>query len=189
MRRKDISAVYPKDPFSVESLIQTMEQLLVEDKYQVVNFDLKFSSGRAWQDHKVTIAQLCMRHDVLIYHYHVGIRPCERFTRFINSTDNSFTMVDDTNDIKALHVSGLTCKKLDNIGDHYKDEKKKNKNVGHSAWDQSLDEEHITYAAMDVYTSYKMYTRLVDMRKCLRSSPYEGSGHREVAGASQEVDD
>ena len=42
---------------------------------------------------------------------------------------------------------------------------------------------------MDAYTSYEMYRRIVDMRKCLVPSPDEGSIHRAMAGASQEVDD
>ena len=42
---------------------------------------------------------------------------------------------------------------------------------------------------MDAYTSYEMYRWIVDMRKCLLPAPDEGSGHRAVAGAPQEVDD
>ena len=45
------------------------------------------------------------------------------------------------------------------------------------------------YAAMDAYTSYEMYRRIVDMRKCLLPNKDEGSSHIAVAGASQEVDD
>ena len=52
-----------------------------------------------------------------------------------------------------------------------------------------LDEQHVKYAAKDAYTSYEMYRRIVDMRKCLLPAPGEGSSHRAVAGASQEVDD
>ena len=52
--------VYTNDPVSVESSIQTMEQLLAEDKYQVVVFDLEFTGGRAGYDQKVAIAQLCV---------------------------------------------------------------------------------------------------------------------------------
>ncbi|KAE8782584.1 putative ubiquitin-conjugating enzyme E2 26 [Hordeum vulgare] len=139
-------------------------------------------------------------------------RPCEHFSGFINSPDYSFAIVDTTNDLKAVDVSGLTCENLVNIHDHYKvwgstinkqnslvdipsaiidpyymkmkDESKKNKNAWHCTWDQRLDEEHIKYAAKDAYTSYDMYTRLVDMRKF-----HEGSSHGEVVGASQEVDD
>ena len=52
-----------------------------------------------------------------------------------------------------------------------------------------LDEEHVKYSAKDAYTSYEMYRRIVDMRKCLLPAPDEGSSHIAVAGASQEVDD
>ena len=41
---------------------------------------------------------------------------------------------------------------------------------------------------MDTYISYEMHRRIVDMRKCLPALD-EGSSHRAVAGASQEVDD
>ena len=42
--------VYMNDPVSVESSIQTTEQFLVEDKYQVVGFDLEYTIGRAGHD-------------------------------------------------------------------------------------------------------------------------------------------
>ncbi|KAE8814278.1 hypothetical protein D1007_08341 [Hordeum vulgare] len=115
LRGKDLSVVYTNEPVSVESSIQTMEQLLAEDKYQVVGFDLEFTSGHAVQDQKVAITQLCMRHEVLVYHYHLAIRPCERFATFINSPDYSFATVDTTNDPKAFDVSGLTCQNLVDI--------------------------------------------------------------------------
>ena len=54
---------------------------------------------------------------------------------------------------------------------------------------ERLDEEHVKYAAKDAYTSYEMYRRIVDMRKCLVHAPAKGSSHRAVAGATQEVDD
>ena len=66
---KILSVVYTNDLVSVESSIQTMEQFLAEDKYQVVGFDLEYTMGCAGHDQKVAVAQLCMRHDVLVYHY------------------------------------------------------------------------------------------------------------------------
>ncbi|KAE8780868.1 hypothetical protein D1007_45937 [Hordeum vulgare] len=158
-----------------------------------------------------------MRHDVLIYHYHLDTRSCERFARFINSADYSFAMVDTTNGLKVLGFLGLTCQNLVNICDHYKvwgslnnkqnflvdlpsdiidpyymkmkDESKKDKNAWHNAWDRSVDEEHIKYPAKDMYTSYEISRQIVDMRKCLHPDPDKGSSHREVAEASQQVDD
>ena len=143
--------------------------------------------------------------------------PCERFSRFINSSDYSFAAVDTTNDLKALKVSGLKCPNLVNIQRHYKvwgsdknklnslfdlasaiidpyymkmkNESKKDKNAWHSVWHERLDEQHVKYAAKDAYTSYEMYKRIVDMRECLLPAPDEGSSHRAVVGASQEVDD
>ena len=97
-----------------------MEQLLAEDKYQVVGFDLEYTIGHVGHDHMVAIAQLCVRHDALVYHYHLATRPCECFSRFINNSDYSFATVDTTNDLKALKVSGLKCPNLVNIQHHYK---------------------------------------------------------------------
>ena len=126
-------------------------------------------------------------------------------------------MVDTTDDLKALKVSGLKCLNLVNIQDHYKvwgsaknklnslvdlasaiidpyymkmkDESKKDKDTWHSVCHERLDEEHVKYATNDAYTSYEMYRRIIDMRKCLVHYSAEGSSHRVVAGASQEVDD
>ena len=112
--------VYTNNPVSMESSIQTMEQFLAEDKYQVVGFDLEYTIGHAGHDQKVAVAQLCMRHDVLVYHYHLGTRPCKHFSRFINSSDYSFAAADTSNDLKALKVSGLKCPNLLNIQQHYK---------------------------------------------------------------------
>ena len=47
VRGKALSMVYMNDPVSVESSIQTMEQFLAEDKYQVIGFDLECTIGRA----------------------------------------------------------------------------------------------------------------------------------------------
>ena len=70
-----------------------------------------------------------------------------------------------------------------------KNESKKDKNAWHNMWHERLDEQHVKYAAKDTYTSYEMYRRIVDMRKCLLPAPEEGSSHIAVAAASQEVDD
>ena len=70
-----------------------------------------------------------------------------------------------------------------------KEERNKDKNAWHSVWHERLDEQHVKYAAMDAYTSYEMYMRIVDMRKSLLRAPDEESSHGAVAGASQEVDD
>ncbi|XBI00555.1 hypothetical protein VPH35_129554 [Triticum aestivum] len=199
VRGKALSVVYTNDPVSVESSIQTMEQFLAEDKYQVVGFNLEYTIGYAGHDQKVVVTQKCVRHDVLVYHYHLATRPCERFSRFINSSDYKFAVVDTTNDLKPLKVSGLKCLNLVNIQDHYKvwgsaknklnslvdlasgiigpyyikmkDESKKGKVTWHNVWHERLDEEHVKYAANDWYTSYEMYRRIVDMRKCVVHAP------------------
>ena len=60
VRGKALSVVYTNDLISAESSIQTMEQFLAEDKYQVVGFDLEYTMGRAGHDQKVSLAQLCV---------------------------------------------------------------------------------------------------------------------------------
>ena len=70
-----------------------------------------------------------------------------------------------------------------------KNESKKDKNAWHSVCHQRLDAEHVKYMTKDVYTSYEMYRRIVDMRKCFLPDPDEGSSHRAVAGASQGLHD
>ena len=60
MRGKALSMVYTNDLVSMESSIQTMEQFLAEDKYQVVGFDLEYTIGHARHDQQVAVAQLCV---------------------------------------------------------------------------------------------------------------------------------
>ncbi|KAE8785637.1 hypothetical protein D1007_40617 [Hordeum vulgare] len=50
IRFKDLSMVYTNDPVWVENSIHTMEQLIVDDKYKVVGFDLDYTGGRAGHD-------------------------------------------------------------------------------------------------------------------------------------------
>jgi hypothetical protein len=85
-----LSVVYTNEPVSVERYINDMEQLLAEDTYKVVSFDLVFTGGRAGYDQKVAVAQLCVRDQVLVYHYRGATMPCERFAWFINSPDYRF---------------------------------------------------------------------------------------------------
>ena len=112
--------VYTIDPAVVEDYINTVEQLLARDKYKVVGIDLQYTAGRPGIDQKVVVAQLCMRHHVLIYHYCMATEPCNRFNRFVNSTDYKFAMVDTANYVKVLSVTGLACKNLVEIRDHYR---------------------------------------------------------------------
>ena len=84
-RFMDLSVVYTNDPVWVEHSIHIMELLLAEEKYKVVGFDLEYTRARAGSRTKVAVAQMCVRHHVLIYHYCLVRRPCECFTRFVNS--------------------------------------------------------------------------------------------------------
>ena len=69
-----------------------------------------------------------------------------------------------------------------------KDSCNKDKHAWHSTWMEKLEKAHVVYAAKEAYTSYDMYRRIVDMRKSLIPQNGQGSSHRAVAGASQEVD-
>ena len=188
-----------------------MKQFLAEDTYRVVSFVLEYTMVRARHDQKVVVAQSCVRHDVLVYHYHMDTTPCKCFSRFINSSDYSFATVDTTNDLKPLKVSGLKCLNLVNIQCHYKvwgsdknklnslvdlasaiidpyyakmeEKSNKDKNAWHSVWHERLDEQNVKYAAMDAYTSYEMCRWIIDMRNYLLPDPNEGSSHIAVVGA------
>ena len=68
-RETDLSVVYTIDPAVVDDYINTVEQLLARDKYKVVGIDLQYTAGHPNIDQKVAVAQLCVRHHFLIYHY------------------------------------------------------------------------------------------------------------------------
>ena len=75
-RETDLLVVYTIDPAVVDDYINTVEQLLARDKYKVVGIDLQYTASRPGIDQKVAVAQLCARHDVLIYlHGHRALRP------------------------------------------------------------------------------------------------------------------
>ena len=129
-------------------------------------------------DQKVAIAQLCVRHHVLIYHYCMATEPCDRFNRFVNSTDYKFATVDTKDDAKALSVTGLACKNLVEIRDHYRvwgitkdslvelasaiidpyyekmkqDAQRTSLVSWHRACMRQLDEPHLRFAAKSMYT-------------------------------------
>ena len=86
----------------------------------MVSVDLQYIAGRPNIDEKVAVAQLCVRHHVLIYHYCMATEPCDRFNRFVNNTEYKFATVETTDDVKALSVMGLPDKNLVEIHDHYR---------------------------------------------------------------------
>ncbi|KAE8820495.1 hypothetical protein D1007_01643 [Hordeum vulgare] len=210
MRKMDLTMVYIKYPVMVSDCINTMERFIVEDdKYKVVSFDLAYTGGRAGHDHKVVVAQLCVHHHVLLYHYRLATVPCEHFTRLDNSPNYRFAIVDTTNDQKVIKTSGLENQKLVNILGHYKiwgnkkdmsshvdlaeaiidlyyggmkAESEKNKPVCHMAWVKRLDEHHPQTAAKEAYTRYKMFTRIIDMRNYLLPEYVEGSSDKQSGG-------
>ncbi|KAE8810778.1 hypothetical protein D1007_12502 [Hordeum vulgare] len=80
MRKMDLTVVYTNDPVMVEDSINTMERLLAQDdKYEVVVYDLAYTGDRVGHAEKVVIAQLCVHHHVLLYHYFLATVPRKRF--------------------------------------------------------------------------------------------------------------
>ena len=67
-RFMDLSVVYTNDLVWVEHSIHIMELLLAKEKYKVVGFDLEYTHAHVGSRPKVVVAQMCVRHHVLIYH-------------------------------------------------------------------------------------------------------------------------
>ena len=49
----------------------------------------------------------------------MATKPCDHFNRFVNSTNYKFATVETKDDVNALNVTGLACKNLVEICDHY----------------------------------------------------------------------
>ncbi|XP_073362282.1 uncharacterized protein [Aegilops tauschii subsp. strangulata] len=194
MMLTDLSVVYTNEPTWVESSINTMEQLLAKDKYKVVVFDLEYTGGCAGYYQKIIVTQSCVCHHALIYHYCLATRPYERFAGFVNSHDYSFAM-------NLVHIQGqyrvwgskkekyslvdLVIAITDPYYRNMKDDSNKNKPTSHRACVHRLYDDHVKYAAKDAYTSYEMYRRIIDMWKCLRPAPGEGSGHKHISSGKR----
>ena len=104
-RFMELSVVYTNNLVWVEHSIHIMELLLAEEKYKVVGFNLVYTRARVGSRPKVAVAQMCVHHHVLVYHYCLATRPCEHFARFANRPHYMFATVDITNDVKALESS------------------------------------------------------------------------------------
>ena len=91
---------------------------MLETSTGVVDIDLQYTTGHPNIDQKVAVAHLCVSHHVLIYQYCMATEPCDRFTRFVNNTEYKFSMVETTDDVKALRVTGLACENLVEIREH-----------------------------------------------------------------------
>ena len=74
-RFTELLVVYTNNPVWVEHSVHIMELLLADDKYKVVGFDLEYTRARAGSRPKVAVAQMCVRHHVLIYQYYLATRP------------------------------------------------------------------------------------------------------------------
>ena len=113
----ELSVVYSNNPVWVEHSIHIMELLFAEEKYKVVGFDPDYTRARAGSRPKVVVAQMCVGHHVIVYHYCLATRPCKHFARFVNNPHYMFSTVDITNDVKVLKNSGIACQNLvDNQG-------------------------------------------------------------------------
>jgi hypothetical protein len=110
-----LSVVYTNDPILVENSIHAMQRLLAANKYKVVGFNLEYTRARAGYGPKVAVAQMCVSHHVLVYHYCLATMPCERFTKFVNNPHYMFATVDTTNNVRVLKNSGIACRNLVDI--------------------------------------------------------------------------
>ena len=102
-----------------------------------------------------------MCHHVLVYHYCLATRPCERFARFVNSPHYMFTMMDITNNVKTLENLAIACQNLVDIRGQYK------------IWGSKDHEKdslfHLAEAIIDPYYRY--------MKRMPREQvPYPGTG-------------
>ena len=50
----------------------------------------------------------------------MATKPCDRFNKFVNTTDYKFAMVETKDDVNVLSVTGLACKNLVEMRDHYR---------------------------------------------------------------------
>ena len=75
----DLSVVYTNDPVWAEHSIHIMELLLAEEKYKVVGFNLEYTRARAGSRPKVVVAQMCVHHHVLSYHYCLATKALRAF--------------------------------------------------------------------------------------------------------------
>ena len=62
--------------------------------YNVVDIDLEYTRAHAGSRPKVAVAQVCVRDEVLIYHFCRAIRGSGAFARFIGSADCTFATVE-----------------------------------------------------------------------------------------------
>ncbi|KAE8816409.1 hypothetical protein D1007_06012 [Hordeum vulgare] len=102
--------------------------LLAFDKYKVFGFYFEYTGGHAGHDQKVAIAELCMGHYVLVYHYFLTTRPCECFAS------------------EEKHKDSLVDLAIAIIYPYYTGTKEVNKNkkvAWHRAWVRRLDEDHV----------------------------------------------
>ena len=119
-RFMELSVVYTNDPVWAEPSIHIMELLLAEEKYKVVRFDLEYTCARAGSRPTITVAHMCVRDHVLVYHYCLATRPCESFASFVDNPHYMFATVDITNDVKAPKNLGIACQNLVDIRGQYK---------------------------------------------------------------------
>ncbi|KAE8782104.1 hypothetical protein D1007_44625 [Hordeum vulgare] len=149
-RFMELSVMYTNNPVWVEQSILIMELFLAEEKYKGVGFDLEYTRACFGSRPKVTVAQMCVRNHVLVYHYCLATRPYERFAWFVNSSHYMLAMVDITNDVKVLKIQASPARILSAsrantlvhlaeaiIDPYYKDIKdscNKEKCSWHSAW-------------------------------------------------------
>ena len=80
---------------------------------------------------------------------------------FVNNTDYKFAMVETTDDVKALRVTGLACKNLVEIREHYR------------VWGSTKKDSLVELASAIIDPYYEKMSRILR-----EQVPYPGTGPR-----------
>ncbi|KAE8814709.1 hypothetical protein D1007_07942 [Hordeum vulgare] len=155
-----LSVVYTNNLVWVEHCIHIMELLLVEEKYKVVGFDLEYTQARFGSCPKVLKNSGIACENIVNIQGQYKIRGSKKHEK-----DSLVHLAEDI------------------IDPYYRDMKNscnKDKRVWHSSWMEKLNKAHVVYADKQAYMSYKMYKRIIGMRKRLFPKNGQGSPKQEV---------
>ncbi|XBH68481.1 hypothetical protein VPH35_096623 [Triticum aestivum] len=138
-RETDLSVVYTIDPAVVEDYINTVEQLLDQDKYKVVGIDLQFVNSI---DYKFAMVETSDDVKVLMV---MGLA-CKNLVEI----RDHYRVWGSTKKDSLVELASA-------IIDYYCEKMKQDANrtrpvSSHGAWMRQMDEPHLKFAAKSVYT-------------------------------------
>jgi hypothetical protein len=176
-----LNVMYTNDPDSVKLCVAKFKQYLQDEKHKVAGLDLVPIHPSPDREQWITVAQVCVRGEVLVYHYCRAIRGSGAFTHFIGTADCTFATVESRKNATMLYDSAIWCKKLVDIQKQYKiigNGQEEDSMVDLAAaiidpyyanmkedvdtkdlkrWEVPLNLAYITYAAKHAYACYDMY--------------------------------